>query len=167
MIILISFIATYYFVAVIQTVFHKLYGHKNRINVIFRAHAKGHHGKYRPSNLLTDTWIDSEQHVMWYYSIPVVPVLILLIFFASVEIVTGFSCGLVFSIWWHIFLHKQFHLKNSFFEKYSWFQKKRELHFIHHLNVKTNYAIIEYWIDNLMGTKNTVGKIPHITTEPQ
>lgn len=167
MIILVSFIATYYFVAIVQTILHKLYGHKNRIDIIFQTHAKGHHGKYKPSNLLADKWIDSEQHVMWYYTIPLLPILIFLILFASPKIIIGSLCGLAFSIWWHIFLYKQYHLKNSFFEKYNWFQKKRDLHFIRHSNVTTNYAIIEYWIDSLMGTKNTINKLPSSIRQSQ
>ena len=54
---LLSLILTYYFVAVVQTVFHRLFGHKNRISAIFETHAKGHHQIYRFPKLLTDTYL--------------------------------------------------------------------------------------------------------------
>ena len=153
MITLSSFIVTYYFVAIVQTVFHMLFGHTNRINIIYETHALGHHDKYRPSNLLTDKWIHSEQHVMWYFAIPIIPVFLLLIYFTSLEVIIGFICGLIFSIWWHIYLHEQYHINNSFFERYEWFLEKRKLHFEHHLDVTKNYAIIEFWLDDLLKTK--------------
>ena len=150
-----SFILTYYFVALVQTVFHKLFGHKNRIKAIYETHALGHHDKYRPSKLLTDSWIDSERHVMWYYAIPTIPISLLVFYSAPLSVIVGFSSSLLISIWWHIFLHEQYHIKNSFFERYKWFLKKRKLHFDHHIHVNKNYAIVEYWIDDLMGTKVT------------
>lgn len=153
MLIIVSFILTYYFVAIVQTIFHKLFGHRNKIKVIYETHALGHHDKYRPSNLLTEKWIDSEQHVMWYYAIPTVPIFLLLMYLSSIDIMIGFICGLIFSVWWHIYLHEQYHIKGSYFERYNWFLRKRKLHFLHHLEVTSNYAIVEFWIDDLLRTK--------------
>jgi len=153
---LLSIGLTYYFAAMVQTVFHRLFGHKNRIAAIFETHAKGHHRIYRVPKLLTDKYLDDEYSVMWYYAIPVLPVFILLLMFTSTQVILGFAVGLVFSIWWHIHLHKHYHLTNSFWNRYQWFHTKRELHFVHHMNVKTNYAIVEYWIDDLMRTKKLV-----------
>lgn len=150
---LISLILTYYFVAIVQTVFHRLFGHKNSISAIFETHAKGHHQIYRFPKLLTETYLDDEYSVMWYYSIPVMPVFVFIYLYCSLLVTFGFISGMVLSIWWHIYMHKHYHLKNSYWDRFDWFVKKRELHFAHHLNVKTNYAIVEYWIDDLMGTK--------------
>jgi len=149
-------VGSYYYAAVVQTVLHRLFGHRNRIPAIYRTHACGHHRKYVPPRLLTDEWVESEQHVMWYYAIPVVPTALLILYLGGPWLFGAHVAGMVFAIWWHIYLHMQYHLKGCFWERFAWFRKKRELHFIHHRKVRTNYAIVEYWIDNLMGTRRDV-----------
>lgn len=153
MLIFISFVVTYYLVAIIQTVFHRLFGHKNRIQAIYKNHAIGHHSKYPPKDLISPDWRPSEHHVLWYYAIPLVPVLLIVVFLFSFQVLLGFVLGAIFSIAWHIYLHKQYHLAGSFWESFQWFLSKRALHFEHHKKVKKNYAIVEFWIDDLMRTK--------------
>lgn len=148
-----SFVTTYYVVAIIQTVFHRWFGHKKRIEAIYHNHAVGHHSKYPPKDLIAKIWRPSERHVLWYYAIPLLPILISITLLASIEIISGFFAGTIFSIGWHIYLHKQYHLQNCFWERYDWFLSKRALHFQHHKKVKTNYAIVEFWIDDLMETR--------------
>jgi hypothetical protein len=162
---LLVFLITYYFAAVVQTVMHRVFGHHNRITKIYEIHAKGHHGKYPPQRLLTEQWEDSEQHVMWYYAIPFVPVAAGVAWLLGPWIFAFHVLGMIFAIWWHIHLHKQYHVKGCFWERYRWFRKKRELHFIHHRQVRTNYAIVEYWIDNLLRTRKDPDPGPRVTVD--
>jgi len=148
-----SLIFTYYLVAIIQTIFHRWFGHKKRIELIYHNHAIGHHSKYPPKDLISNRWRPSERHVLWYYAIPLGPLLLAVTFFANLHVILGFVIGVILSIGWHIYLHKQYHLQNSIWERFAWFLKKRELHFHHHKKVKTNYAIVEFWIDDFMGTR--------------
>jgi Fatty acid hydroxylase superfamily len=150
---LFSMFLTYYLVAIIQTIFHRWFGHKKRIDRIYHNHAIGHHSKYPPKDLISNHWRPSERHVLWYYAVPLVPLLSVVIMFASLMVILGFIAGVIVSIGWHIYLHKQYHLQNSYWERFDWFLKKRTLHFQHHRKVKTNYAIVEFWIDDLMGTR--------------
>jgi Fatty acid hydroxylase superfamily len=148
-----SLFFTYYLVAIIQTIFHRWFGHKKRIERIYHNHAIGHHSKYPPKDLISHQWRPSERHVLWYYAIPLVPLLFAIATLANLPVFLGFVAGTILSIGWHIYLHKQYHLQNSVWEKFDWFLQKRALHFQHHKKVKTNYAIVEFWIDDLMGTR--------------
>lgn len=150
--IVITHVLTYYFAAFIQAVLHKLFGHHNRIHRVYQVHAQGHHALYPPHRLLSEKFIDSEQHLMWYYAIPFVPIGLIVYGFGGLSVLIGYLSGLVFSIWWHIYLHEQYHLRNSFWGRFSWFKKKKQLHLIHHCHVHYNYAIVEFWIDRLMGS---------------
>ncbi len=145
--------ATYYFAAIVQTILHRLFGHHDRIHKVYEIHAKGHHGKYPPHRLMTDQWIESEQHTMWYYAIVFVPIAVLVAWCFGPWIFLAHVTSLLFAIWWHLYLHEQYHLKHSAWEFFRWFRKKRALHFIHHREVRTNYAIVEYWIDRILGTR--------------
>jgi hypothetical protein len=150
---LLAFILTYYFAAVVQAVLHRVFGHHDRIHAVFETHAKGHHRKYPPQRLLSETWIESEQHIMWYYALPFVPTAALVFWLGGPGIFLGHLLGLGFAIWWHIYLHEQYHLRNSPWGRFQWFRQKRDLHFIHHRDVHKNYAIVEYWLDTVLGTK--------------
>ena len=58
----------------------------------------------------------------------------------------------------NVFLHKHYHLIDTPFERFAWFRRKRELHFVHHRDARYNFAVIEFWIDDLLGTKKD---LPH------
>ena len=53
-------------------------------------------------------------------------------------------------------LHSNYHIKGSYLEKYSWFLKRRELHFNHHKKIKTNYSLggLTYIFDIFFKTYN-------------
>lgn len=143
---------TYYYSAIVQAITHRLFGHHNRIRAIYDTHARGHHAKYVPGRLLTDHWEDSEHHVLWYFALPFVPIAAGVAWFTPIPCFAGHVIGLVASIAWHIYLHKQYHLRGSRLAKFKWFRAKRALHFAHHKKVRRNYAIVEYWIDRVMRT---------------
>ena len=149
---ILTIILTYYFAAVVQTTMHRAFGHHNRIQVIYETHSQGHHAKYPPQKLTSDQFEDAEQQVMWYYAFPFVPTGLLVFWLGGSGILAGYVTGLLFAVWWHTYLHEQYHLNHSFWHRFVWFQQKRELHLIHHCHARQNYAIVEYWIDRIMGT---------------
>lgn len=157
LIFLVSVILTYYAMAIVQTVLHKLFGHRNRINRIFRNHALGHHAKYSRDTLRTDRYIDSETYVMFYYLVPAGCIGVPVYATGGPVVVAGYAVGVAFAFWLHLYLHEQYHLTRSRLDGLAWFQRKRALHFEHHLNVRSNYAIVEFWIDHLLGTRQEPG----------
>lgn len=148
---------TYYAMAIVQTVLHKLFGHRNRIGRIFRNHALGHHAKYRKDELQTDRYIDSETYVMFYYLVPAAAIGALVFALGGLAVLAGYAVGVAFAFWLHLYLHKHYHLRRTWLDRYRWFRHKRALHFEHHLNVRSNYAIVEFWIDRLLGTRQEPG----------
>jgi sterol desaturase/sphingolipid hydroxylase (fatty acid hydroxylase superfamily) len=89
---------------------------------------------------------------MWWYAIAFVPIAVLLVVLGPWWLLAGYVAGLSFAVWWHVYLHAQYHLNGSPWSRFAWFRRKRELHFVHHRRVHTNYAIVEFWIDKLLGT---------------
>ncbi|MEO5595977.1 MAG: hypothetical protein ABIQ97_02395, partial [Lysobacteraceae bacterium] len=143
-------IGTYYSTALIQTVFHRIFGHHNRIAVVYHKHATGHHARYDVSDLLQAKWIDSQRHVMWYYAVPLGAVAALVWYSLGFFAFLAHACTIIASIWWHIYIHEQYHICNNRWVRYAWFRRKREHHFAHHRNPATNYAIVEIWIDRIL-----------------
>jgi hypothetical protein len=147
------FVATYYYMAFVQTLLHRFFGHKDRIHPIYQTHAKGHHAKYPPNRLITDVWVDSERHVMWYFAIPLIPGSLVMWYFFGPWLFVSHVASLAFTFWSHIYLHKQYHIRGTWWERFKWFQKKRELHFIHHRHAMANFAVVEFWLDRILGTR--------------
>lgn len=146
-------VVTYYVMSILQTVLHKAYGHKKRITAVFSAHAIGHHGEYNPQNLRTKEFVDLESHALNYYGIPIVVVGALVYWLAGPLIMSAHLVGVFVTFRWHIYLHKHYHLLETPLERFAWFREKRRLHFIHHRDARYNFAVVEFWIDNLMGTR--------------
>ncbi len=146
-------VGSYYLMSIIQTVLHRLYGHRNRISPIFEAHAIRHHGQYPPSRLQTKSYIELEAHALYYYGIPIAIFTVAIYLTFGLTLTIAHLVGVFFTFAWHVYLHRQYHLTKSPLDRYSWFQEKRHLHFEHHRNARVNYAVVEFWIDTLMGTR--------------
>lgn len=146
-------VASYYLMSIVQTVLHRDFGHRNRIRKVFSAHSIGHHGEYNMNKLQTDEFVDLESHALNYYGIPIVAAAVLVYFAAGTTVMIAHLIGVFATFRWHIYLHEHYHLTNTCLERFAWFRKKRHLHFIHHRDARYNFAVVEFWIDNLMGTR--------------
>jgi sterol desaturase/sphingolipid hydroxylase (fatty acid hydroxylase superfamily) len=147
-----AFVITYYLSAIVQTIAHRLFGHTKRVMAIYAEHTHGHHARYARSDLLRDDWVPSERHVLWYFAIPFAAIAAVVWAMAPFAVLIAYVAGLIFSFALHLLLHRQYHVRGSLLERFAWFRRKRALHFIHHRRVRTNYAIVENWIDRLLGT---------------
>ena len=142
---------TYYAASFIQMLFHRLFGHTRQVERLYDVHVRGHHAQYS-GDMLSDRWIPTEQHTLWFYAIPFVPMSIAALWFLPIDIFLAHIGGLLFAIWWHVYLHRQYHIRDSWLNRFAWFQTKRRLHIIHHRKPHNNYAIVEYLWDRLLGT---------------
>ncbi len=52
----------------------------------------------------------------------------------------------------HVYLDKQYHAEGSCLTRLAWFRRKQQLHFVHHLHANTNFAVIDFFWDRLLGT---------------
>jgi len=146
-------IGSYYLMSIVQAVLHRDYGHKKRIRAVFDAHAIGHHGLYNKNNLQTEEFEDCESHALNYYGIPIVAFALFIYFYFGPLIMFAHLGGVFATFRWHLYLHEHYHLNDSYLERFAWFRKKRRLHFVHHRDARYNFAVVEFWIDNLMGTR--------------
>jgi len=146
-------IASYYVMSFVQTWLHRDFGHRRRIDRVFAAHAIGHHGLYNRDNLQTETFEDCESHALNYYGIPIVAVALLAYWAGGVLVMSANLIGVFATFRWHLYLHEHYHLKSTYLERYAWFRNKRRLHFVHHQDARYNFAVVEFWMDSLLGTR--------------
>jgi sterol desaturase/sphingolipid hydroxylase (fatty acid hydroxylase superfamily) len=148
---LITALGTYYLASLIQAVFHRLFGHAPRIAKLYDVHVRGHHAQYARV-MLSDRWIPAEEHITGYYAIPFIPVVCAAFCLLPGIYFAVHIASLMFAIWWHFYLHKQYHVRGVWWENFRWFLHKRRLHFLHHQKPRKNFAIVEYSWDLLLGT---------------
>lgn len=145
-------VGTYYLMSIVQTVLHRDYGHKKRIKAVFDAHAIGHHGQYSADKLQSDEFVDLESTALNYYGIPIAIIAISTYLVFGLLVMVALLVGTFVTFRWHIHLHEHYHLNETYLERFAWFRKKRRLHFIHHQDAGANFAVVEFWIDRLLGT---------------
>jgi sterol desaturase/sphingolipid hydroxylase (fatty acid hydroxylase superfamily) len=56
------------------------------------------------------------------------------------------------SFYAHVFFDKEYHVEDSRLRRYAWFRRKQELHFVHHRHADSNFAVIEFFWDRMLGT---------------
>ncbi len=147
-------VVTYYGSSLVQTLFHRIFGHARRIPKLHDVHVSGHHAQYA-QQLLSDRWIPTEQHITWYYAIPFTPMVLTAFWLLPSDLFVVHMLSLALTGWWHVFLHRQYHVRGVWLERFEWFREKRRLHFVHHKRPRRNYAIVEYGWDRLFGTFDT------------
>ena len=52
----------------------------------------------------------------------------------------------------HVCFDKEYHAQDPILARFAWFRHKQQLHFVHHLHADTNFAVIDFLWDRLLGT---------------
>lgn len=52
----------------------------------------------------------------------------------------------------HYYLDYQYHVAGSWLDRFAWFGRRQQLHFIHHRQGDCNFAVIDFFWDRLLGT---------------
>jgi hypothetical protein len=146
-------VTSYYLMCILQAVLHRTHGHRMRIRAVFEAHAIRHHAQYPANRLQSETFMELESHALYYYGIPIVFVAAAIYVTFGPMVMIAHLIGVAATFAWHVYLHRQYHLLTSPLDRFDWFEKKRQLHFVHHRDARVNFAVVEFWIDTLMGTR--------------
>jgi len=144
--------ATHYFMSFTQTVMHRALGHHPIGGKLFRNHLNFHHTYYGGSHLVSPTYRGDEGNNTPYFFIPVCLVgagaLLILPLYLFIALVIGCTV----SFYMHVFLDKEYHVEGSRLQRFAWFRRKQELHFVHHRGADCNFAVIDFFWDRLLGT---------------
>jgi sterol desaturase/sphingolipid hydroxylase (fatty acid hydroxylase superfamily) len=148
-----SFSGTYYVSAFVQVALHRWLGHTQLFGAVYEDHVNGHHALYTPKQLLHDTWLSTPRSAIWRVVVPLcVPSAVLYLLLPN-PWTAGHVLGVTVSVWWHAFMHRQYHAWHSPFNRFAWFRRRRALHCVHHHAPSANFALFETWIDALLGTQ--------------
>jgi hypothetical protein len=150
--ILLTAAATHLVMSFAQTLMHYKLGHHPMGGKFFRNHINFHHTYYSRDHLVSRTYLGDEGNNTPFFFIPVLAVgactyLLLPLDLFVVQIV---ACAA--SFYAHVFFDKEYHVEGSRLQRFSWFRQKRELHFVHHRHANSNFGVIHFFWDRVLGT---------------
>lgn len=135
-----------------QTLLHYSLGHHRLGGVFFRNHIRFHHTHYARGHLVSPTYRGTEGNNTPYFLAPTIligGVMFLVLPFDLFLVVTAVSAA---SFYAHVFFDKEYHVQEPKLAHFAWFRRKQQLHFVHHLHADSNFAVIDFFWDRLLGT---------------
>jgi len=145
-------ICTHLVVSGSQTLLHYGLGHQRLGGIFFRNHIRFHHAYYAKGHLVSSSYRGAEGNNTPYFIIPTILVVGGMFFvlpFGLFLVMTGASAA---SFYAHVYFDKEYHVEGSKLARFAWFRRKQRLHFVHHLHANSNFAVIDFFWDRLLGT---------------
>lgn len=137
--------------------FHMMF-HQPWSGHFYKAHMNHHLKQYPATDFYSDTYrYAGRDNTVWLFGLvfaPLVITMIVLTATGAISLFLGLSILAEMGIigWLNNSLHDSFHLRNTFWEKFSFFDRLRKLHYQHHVNMSTNYGIFSFVWDKIFGT---------------
>ena len=142
---------TYLFMTTFENALHKA-SHYKESGRLYRWH-KIHHTDYPVTRLESDTYIDSSG---WYDNMFGVYIILTIGVFcmssSTNRVATIVSSEIIAYSLMLDYFHQQFHLTNSRWKNYKWFQRLKRYHLLHHQKQKTNYNFFTDKVDKIQNT---------------
>lgn len=135
-----------------QTLIHYKIAHHPIGGRIFRNHINFHHKHYSNDHLVSQTHLGDEGNTTPYFFIPVLlaSACAYLLLPLDLFVVAMVTCAA--SFYAHVFFDNEYHSERSRLLRFAWFRRKQELHFVHHRHGDSNFAVIHFFWDRILGT---------------
>ena len=150
--ILVTAVATHLVMSFSQTLMHYKLGHRPMGGKFFRNHINFHHTYYSKDHLVSRTYLGEKGNNTPFFFIPVFLVgwcayFILPLTFFVVMVIASAS-----SFYAHVFFDKEYYVEGSRLQTIAWFRRRQELHFVHHRHANSNFGVIHFFWDKILGT---------------
>jgi sterol desaturase/sphingolipid hydroxylase (fatty acid hydroxylase superfamily) len=149
---LVTAVATHLVMSFGQTLIHYRVAHHPIGGAIFRNHINFHHTHYSDDHLVSRTYLGDEGNTTPYFLIPVFVVGACTYFLLPLSLFVVMVATGAASFYAHILFDKEYHSEGSRLRHFAWFRRKQELHFVHHRHADSNFAVIHFFWDRILGT---------------
>jgi len=155
---IITLIVTYLSTTILGYIIHRII-HNKFAGVLYESHNVHHTKLYPPGKLISDKYLSAGKNSsVWVFTVTFFPFLLIPVWLFVTDILTLNSMLLSISLiliigFMNAYVHDSFHIKNHWLAKViPRYHKLQELHFVHHVNMKKNFGIYEFWCDKLFRT---------------
>ena len=149
---LVTAVATHLAMSFGQTLIHCKVAHRPIGGTIFRDHINFHHTHYSDNHLVSRTYLGDQGNTTPYFLIPVFAVGAGAYFLLPQDLFVVAVIAGSASFYAHIFFDREYHAERSRLQHFAWFRRKQELHFVHHRHADSNFAVIHFFWDRILGT---------------
>jgi sterol desaturase/sphingolipid hydroxylase (fatty acid hydroxylase superfamily) len=150
--ILVTAVATHLVMSFAQTLMHYKLGHHPRGGKFFRNHINFHHTYYSKDHLVSRTYLGEEGNNTPFFFIPVFLVGGCAYFLLPLNLFVVMVIASAASFYAHVFFDKEYHVEGSRLQRFPWFRRQQELHFVHHRHANSNFGVIHFFWDKILGT---------------
>ena len=140
---------TYFFMTAFENTLHKA-SHYKITGPLYKWH-KLHHKDYPPSKVESEVYINTSGFHNYFAYIIFLAWFLIYLVSSSRTFIIFITESSIYTYCVNYF-HKQFHLKNSKFNKYKLFQKYKKNHLVHHTKLNKNYNFYDPTFDKLGNT---------------
>ena len=145
-------VGTHLVVSFSQTFLHYKLAHRPLGGKLFRNHINFHHAYYAKGHLVSASYIGKEGNNTPFFFLPVFVVGVFSYFALPFDFFVVQVVACAASFYAHVFFDKEYHIENSHLGRFAWFRRKQELHFVHHRHADSNFAVLDFFWDRLLGT---------------
>ena len=145
-------VCTHLVVSSSQTLFHYALGHHRIGGIFYRNHIRFHHRYYSKGHLVSSAYRGDEGNNTPYFLIPTILVAGGMFLVLPLDLFLVVTTASAASFYAHVFLDKEYHVEGSGLARFAWFRRKQQLHFVHHLHANSNFAVIDFFWDRMLGT---------------
>jgi Fatty acid hydroxylase superfamily len=135
-----------------QTLPHAKLVHHAMGGKFFRNHINFHHTNYSKDHLISATYLDDEGNNTPFFFIPVFAVGACMYFLLPADLFVVLVVACAASFYAHVFFDKEYHVEGSRLLRFAWFRRKQELHFVHHRHANSNFGVVHFFWDRVLGT---------------
>ena len=135
-----------------QTLMHYKLGHHPMGGKFFRNHINFHHAYYSKGHLVSRAYLGEEGNNTPFFFIPVFLLGACTYFVSPLDLFVIQVVACAASFYAHVFFDKEYHVERSRLQRFAWFRRKQELHFVHHRHANSNFAVIHFFWDRILGT---------------
>ena len=135
-----------------QTFLHYKVAHHRIGGKLFRNHINFHHTHYADDHLVSRTYLGNEGNITPYFFIPIFLVGVCAYFLLPLNLFVVAVITSAASFYAHVFFDKEYHVEGSWLQRFAWFRRQQELHFVHHRHANSNFGIIHFFWDKMLGT---------------
>jgi hypothetical protein len=145
-------VATHLVMSFGQTLIHYKVAHHPMGGKFFRNHINFHHTHYSDAHLVSRTYLGDEGNTTPYFFIPVFLVGGCAYFLLPLNLFVVMVIASAASFYAHVFFDKEYHVEGSRLQRFAWFRRHQELHFVHHRHANSNFGVIHFFWDKILGT---------------
>ena len=149
LLILVTAVATHLVMSFAQTLMHYKLGHHPMGGKFFRNHINFHHTYYSKDHLVSRTYLGDEGNNTPFFFVPVFLVGGCAYFILPLNLFVVLVIACAMSFYAHVFFDKEYHVEGSRLQRFAWFRRQQELHFVHHRHANSNFGVIHFFWDKI------------------